>query len=39
VSVGLANILNGQYKAFKAARTPGEFVKILEASLVFPGVL
>jgi len=38
LSVGLANILNGQYKIFKDARSPFDFIKILEASLTFPGV-
>lgn len=38
LNIGLADILSGQYHSFQDARTRGDFVKILQASLVFPGV-
>ena len=38
-NIGIADILNGQYKIFKDSRSPEDMVKILQASLVYPGVL
>jgi len=38
LNVGLGNVLTGQYKSFKEHHSPDEFVKVLQASVAYPGV-
>ena len=38
VNLGIANVMNGKYKSFKEHHTPDELIKVLQASLSFPGV-
>lgn len=38
INIGLANVLNGQFKSFKDKHSPDEFIKILQASIAVPGV-
>jgi hypothetical protein len=38
LNIGLANVLTGQFKSFQEHHDPDEFVKVLQASLSFPGV-
>ena len=34
----MANVLTGQFKSFKEHHTSEEFIKVLQASVSFPGV-
>jgi len=38
LNIGLANVLNGQFKSFEDFEKPEKLVKVLQASLVYPGV-
>ena len=38
VNIGLANVLTGQYKSFKEHHSSEDMVKVLQASVSFPGV-
>jgi predicted acylesterase/phospholipase RssA len=38
ISLGITNILNGQFKSFKGHRPAKDIVKVLQASISYPGV-
>lgn len=38
LNIGLANVLNGQYKSFEDFEKEEKLVKVLQASMVYPGV-
>ena len=38
LNIGLANVLTGQFKSFKEHHSSDDFVKVLQASVSFPGV-
>mmetsp|Transcript_17696 Transcript_17696/g.29925 ORF Transcript_17696/g.29925 Transcript_17696/m.29925 type:complete len:273 (+) Transcript_17696:211-1029(+) len=38
VNLGITNVLNGQYKSFKGVHSREEIIKVLQASVSFPGV-
>lgn len=39
LNIGLANVLTGQFKSFNENHSSEDFIKILQASVSFPGVL